>query len=183
MRLFTGLAIPPHIIGALDDTLHELRAAVPLGWSPLENLHITSKVIGEWPASRLPELQNALAILDPPGEFEVTLGRFGFLPNPRKPKIFFAGVHGEAGLTALAERTDAALSELGVMHEERPYTPHLTLARINREPLGGLRERIAAMLPETLEFGSFAVREFHLYSSHASTYSQLASYPLQKAAS
>jgi 2'-5' RNA ligase len=183
MRLFTGLAIPSHVIDALDAALRELRPTARLRWSPLENLHITSKFIGEWPVSRVPELQSLLAVLDPPGEFEVTVSRFGFLPNPLRPKIFFAGVQGEAGLNALSERTDAAFANLGVRREERPYTPHLTLARIGNEPIGGLRERIADMPPATQEFGSFAAREFHLYSSHNSIYSRLATYSLQRAAS
>jgi 2'-5' RNA ligase len=190
MRLFTGLAIPSHVIDALDAALEQLRAAAPLRWSPLENLHITSKFIGEWPDARLPELQNALAILDTPGEFRVTVARFGFLPNPHRPKIFFAGVCGEVGLAALAERIDAKLAELGVRREERPYTPHLTLARTGNEGIGNLRERVEALVaanPENFEFGSFEVREFHLYSSKAgaagSIYSRLATYPLRKAAS
>jgi 2'-5' RNA ligase len=191
MRLFTGLSIPSYICGALDGVLKELRSVVPLRWTPAENLHITSKFVGEWPESRTPELEGALASMDSAGEFEVTVARFGFLPNPHRPKIFFAGVRGEVGLAALAARTDAALAQLGVRTENRPYTPHLTLARIDNarignEDIGALRERIAAMPPERFEFGSFAVREFHLYLSKAgpagSAYSRLATYPLRKAA-
>jgi 2'-5' RNA ligase len=190
MRLFTGLSIPPQTIHAIDEVLKELRATAQLRWSPLDNLHITSKFIGEWPESRLAELQTVLAALDPPGEFEVTLARFGFLPNLHRPKIFFAGVNGEMGLTALAERTDSALAQIGVKREDRAYTPHLTLARIRDENIGALSERIAARLatdPASCEFGSFNLTEFHLYSSKpgpaGSVYSRLASFPLQKATS
>ncbi len=190
MRLFTGLSIPSNISHTLEGLLTEIRSAARLRWTPVENFHITSKFIGEWPETRISELEGALAAMDPPGEFEVTVAEFGFLPNSHRPKIFFAGVRGEAGLAALAGRTDATLAELGVKREERTYTPHLTLARIGNENIGALRERIAALPvsdPEGFEFGSFTARDFHLYLSKAgpkgSVYSPLATYPLQKAVS
>jgi 2'-5' RNA ligase len=190
MRLFSGLSIPDNIAAALGSVLAELRKTAQLRWSPVKNLHITSKFIGEWPQERLTELQGALAGLEPPRPFQVTVARFGFLPNPHRPKIFFAGVHGEAGLAQLAERIDIALAAIGVKREDRDYTPHLTLARIRDEEIGMLRERIAAV--PVPEFGSFTVREFHLYLSKpdlskpgpaGSVYSILHTYPLEKAAS
>ena len=185
MRLFTGLSIPPHVTRALESALAELRPSARLRWSPVANLHITSKFIGEWPEARLPEMRRALETLDPPGPFSVTVAHFGFLPNPHRPKILYTGVHGDAGLAELAERVDLGLAAIGVKREERAYTPHLTLARIRDEEIGQLRERIAAM--PVPEFGSFTVREFHLYLSKTlpagSAYSILDTYPLEKAAS
>lgn len=185
MRLFTGLSIPSHVTNALKDALTELRPLARLRWSPVENLHITSKFIGEWPEAKLQEVRRALATLNAPRPFSVTLARFGFLPNPHRPKIFFAGVHGEAGLMELAERIDIALAAIGVKREDRAYTPHLTLARIRDEEIGPLRERIATL--PVPEFGAFTVREFHLYLSKTgpagSVYSTLDTYPLEKAAS
>jgi 2'-5' RNA ligase len=184
MRLFTGLSIPDNVAAALGSVLAELRKTAKLRWSPVENLHITSKFIGEWPEERLPELQHALAAVEAPEPFEITVARFGFLPNPHRPKIFFAGVRGGAGLMELAGRIDVALGAIGVKREERAYTPHLTLARIVNEDIGRLRERIATM--PSPEFGSFTVRDFHLYLSKQgptkSAYSIIDTYPLEKAA-
>ncbi len=184
MRLFTGLSIPDNITAALGSVLAELRGTAKLRWSQVENLHITSKFIGEWPEERLPELQGALAGLDTPRPFEVTVARFGFLPNPHHPKIFFAGVRGGAGLADLAERIDVALAAIGLKREERAYTPHLTLARIGGDDIDRLRERIATM--PAPEFGAFQAREFHLYLSRpgpkGSAYSRIHTYPLEKAA-
>lgn len=186
MRLFTGLSLPSNITHTLEGLLSELRGVAHLRWTPVDNMHITSKFIGQWPDERLPELDSALKSMDPPGEFEVTITRLGYLPNPHHPKIFFAGVHGEAGLAALAGRTDTALAKLGVKPEERTYTPHVTLARIGNQEIGPLRERVAGMSSEKLEFGSFTAKNFHLYLSKAgpggSVYSHLATFPLRKAA-
>lgn len=180
MRIFTGLAIPFDVRGAVANVLEELHSTAALRWSPVENLHITSKFIGEWPESRLAELETVLAEMESTGPFAVTVGRFGFLPNPHRPKIFFAGVRGEPGLALLAQRTDLALATLGVKREARSYTPHLTLARIGGEDIGSLRERIAAA--PAPEFGSFTAVEYHLYLSRqgqgGSAYSIIGSYRL-----
>jgi 2'-5' RNA ligase len=176
MRLFTGISIPAHITAALTGAVAELRSSLDLRWSPPENLHITTKFIGQWTAERLPELQRTLASLDTPEPFEVTVAAFGFLPNSRRPKILCAGIEANARLTELASATDRAATRLGVKGEDRAYNPHVTLARLRGERLE------VASAPE---FGSFPVREFHLYESRpgpaASRYSILSSYPLTKA--
>jgi 2'-5' RNA ligase len=182
MRLFTGLSIPGNIATALESTLSELRRSARLRWSPVENLHITTKFIGEWPEERLAELRSTVAGVALPPPFAITVARLGFLPDARHPKIFLAGVHAEPGLAQLAERTEAALEGLGIKREARAFTPHLTLARIANEDITGLRERMAER--PVAEFGSFTVYEFHLYLSQqtaaGSVYSVIGSWPLAK---
>jgi 2'-5' RNA ligase len=177
MRLFTGLAPDTHVIENLARVLDELHPLAPLNWSPVENLHITSKFIGGWPEERLAELQSALKTANVPTEFPVTVSGFGFFPNPHHPKAFFAGVEASAQLAALARQMDESLAPLGVKREERPYTPHLTLARIRNENMRQVREHIAKMT--NLDFGSFQASEFHLYlSKPGSLYTKLATFPL-----
>jgi len=167
----------------LARVLKELRPLAHLNWSPVENLHITSKFIGEWPESRLTELETTLENLAPSGRFEVTVSRFGYFPNPDNPRTLFAGVHAGPELADLATRIDEALTALGVARESRPYAPHLTLARIKHENIRELREHIANMT--NFDFGTFQVSEFHLYLSTpgrdrhgAAVYTPLAAYPL-----
>jgi len=180
MRLFTGLSIPPSVLQTLSGTLDRLRPTAPLKWSPPENLHITLKFIGAWPDARIPELQDALASVLTPHRFTVELSRFGYFPNPHRPRNLLAGVHAGTELPALAQSIDEALGKIGCPRENRPYMPHLTLARIKDEDIRSLREHIAAMT--NFQFGSFEAREFHLYQSRpgngGSVYSILASYLL-----
>jgi RNA 2',3'-cyclic 3'-phosphodiesterase len=180
MRLFTGIAIPPEILGKLDVVLAELRPLAPLKWTPLPNLHITTRFIGQWPEPRLAELTNALRQMPAPSEFPIALARFGYFPNPHHPKAFFAGVHAGDALSSLARLTEEALAPLGVAAENRPYSPHLTLARIKNENIRTLREHIAKMT--NFDFGTFPAAEFHLYLSKpvtgGSEYTRLVSFPL-----
>jgi 2'-5' RNA ligase len=180
MRLFTGLCIPPPILQTLTAILDELRPTAPLNWSPPENLHITLKFIGDWPEARLPELRRTLETVPRQGNIEIDIARFGYFPNPHRPHSFFAGVHAGPQLASLAAAIDNALDKIGCPPENRPYTPHLTLARIKGEDIRVLREHIAAM--NNFQFGSFEATHFHLYASHqsqgGSVYSLLASYTL-----
>jgi RNA 2',3'-cyclic 3'-phosphodiesterase len=185
MRLFTGIALPPHVLDQLARVLHELRPLAPLKWSPVENLHITSKFIGEWPEARLEELEHTLENLSLPGGFPVTVSGFGYFPNPHNPRTLFAGVHAGPELAELARGIDEALRPLGVAPENRPYSPHLTLARIKHEDIRKLRDHIAKMTKP--DFGTFQASEFHLYLSktgpNGSIYTQLNTYSLSSVAS
>ncbi len=181
MRLFTGLDLPPEIAGRLADLLERLRPAARISWSPPGNLHITTKFIGEWPEDRLAELQTALRALAGPS-IPVRVAGLGFYPNARSPRVFWCGVEAP-GLAELAARTDAATAALGVESEKRPYSPHLTLARIREKtemgPLHRLVEALGAVDP-----GHFEARQFYLYRSQmragGSLYTKLAEFPLSK---
>jgi RNA 2',3'-cyclic 3'-phosphodiesterase len=185
MRLFTGIAIAPGVLDNLARVLKELRPLAPLNWSPVENLHITSKFIGEWPDERLMELEGTLNEFSPPGRFEVRVGHFEYFPNPHNPRTFLAGVQAGPALAELAKGIEECLVPLGVAREARAYSPHLTLARIKHENIRELREHIANMT--NFDFGHFQVSEFHLYLSktgpRGSVYTMLASYPFSRAAS
>jgi len=181
MRLFTGLDLPPEVVRALDALLDQLRPAARLKWSPPANLHITTRFIGEWPEPRLPELRAALGGIPRHAAIPIHVRKLGFFPNPHAPRIFWAGVEAPPDLAVLAAATDRALKPLGLKPEGRPFSPHLTLARIKeRVPLQQLREAIAAL--PSLDFGSFSADRFFLYHSRpgpaGSVYTKLAEFPL-----
>lgn len=170
MRLFTGLSISGEIRSNLEGAIDALRTSAQLRWSPPENLHITTKFIGDWPEDRLSELENVLGRIEPDGPMSITVSRFGFWPNPHHPRILFAAVQTDGKLYNLARRIDEVLVALGVPPEKNPYTPHVTLARIGTENIMTLRERIAQMVNmNNFDFGTFEPAEFHLYSSQPST--------------
>jgi 2'-5' RNA ligase len=176
VRLFTGIAIEGDVMERLGLLLRELRPLAPLNWSPLENLHVTTKFIGAWPDERFEELTQALAEMRPPAAFPVRVAGLVL-----KPRVLFAGVDAGPELGTLARQVEESLEPLGVAREQRAYTPHVTLARVKEKPVGAVREHIANM--ENLDFGTFLVSEFHLYSSRArrcgsGSYEILTSFPL-----
>jgi 2'-5' RNA ligase len=179
MRLFTALEIPPEMVARLERLLASLRPAALINWSPLENLHITTKFIGEWPEKRLDQMDKALSALRSRVPFSVEIRDLGWFPNANSPKILWAGVHGGEQVNELASATEECLVEVGVPREGRPYRSHLTLARIrSAPPLQKLRLRVQEL--QTAEIGGFVANGFHLFQSEqgssASRYRKIREY-------
>jgi 2'-5' RNA ligase len=180
MRLFTAIDIPTDLTEGLRSFVSRLRPTAKISWSPVENLHVTTKFIGEWPEQRLDEMKRTLASVPVTRSIDIAVKGLGWFPNPSRPRVFWAGVNGGEALRTLARATEAAVAELGVRVEKRDYSPHLTLARI--------RESVALdRLHQTLEsfpsgcgfdFGSFRATHFFLYLSAGGRYTQLAGFPL-----
>lgn len=178
MRLFTALDLPPDLLLRLERLLSALRPEAVIKWSPLDNLHITTKFIGEWPEPRLDQLDSTLEQLRFRQPIDIKLKELGWFPNSHSPRVLWAGVHGDA-LPALAAETDAALAKLGIALEPHPFTPHLTLARIkNPVPLHKLRLKVEEL--QHTSIGQFTAAGFYLFrsdpGSNASIYRKLRTY-------
>ena len=184
MRLFTAIDLPSEILLRLERLISSLRPEALIKWSPLDNLHITTKFIGSWPESRLHELDAVLRATPPREPIEIELRDLGWFPNERYPRVLWVGVHGGSSLTDLARDTEQTLESVGVAREDRPFSPHLTLARIkNPVPLGRLKETVRALQPAAL--GKFTVDHFTLFlsepGSNASIYRKLRDYQFSPA--
>jgi len=183
MRLFTGIDLPEQIRERLERLLMHLRPAAHLKWSPVYNLHLTLKFIGEWPEDKLPQLEEALRSIPVRDPIPADVKGLGWYPNPNHPRVFWVGVQTSDSLPELVRDTETVLAPLGIAKEDRPFAAHLTLARIKDPvPLQPLRNAIAQL--ESLEFGSFPLDRFFLYRSQpgaaGSIYTKLCEYPFQK---
>jgi 2'-5' RNA ligase len=164
MRLFTGIDLPEEILERLERLLMHLRPAAHLKWSPVYNLHLTLKFIGEWPEEKLPDLKAALGSIPSRTPIEAEVKGLGWYPNPHHPRVFWAGVQAGEMLPALVRDIEAALTPLGIPKEDRAFSAHLTLARIKDPvPLQALRNAITQL--ESPEFGRFVADRFYLYRS------------------
>jgi 2'-5' RNA ligase len=181
MRLFAGLDVPYEMRRNLELLLQLLKPKARISWSPLANLHVTTKFIGEWPEDRLEELKQALEAVPRPGPLRIGIRGVGWFPNPHHPKVFFAVIQAPPALAELAKATDTVCAGLGIAPETKPYQPHLTLARIRHEEILFEVKKAIADLP-SVDFGAYEARNFHLYRSTlqagGSIYTKLASYSL-----
>jgi 2'-5' RNA ligase len=182
MRLFTGIDLPDSVTERLDALISRLRAHAHIKWSPTYNLHVTTTFIGEFPAERLPELDAALKAV-PVAPIQIDVRGLGWFPNAKSPRVFWAGIHASPSLAQLASATGDALGGLGIGAESRPFSPHLTLARIREPvPLQSLRAAIEKLEP--VDFGAFTPSHFYLYRSErghtGSIYTKLHAYPLPR---
>ena len=81
MRLFTGIDLPEEIREKLERLLMHLRPAAHLKWSPVYNLHVTLKFIGEWPEEKLPQLDEALRSVPPREPIAAEVKGLGWFPE------------------------------------------------------------------------------------------------------
>lgn len=181
MRLFVGLDLPYEMRRNLELLLHLLKPKARIQWSPVANLHITTKFIGEFPEERLDELKSALKALAPPGTLQIAIRGLGLFPKPDSPRVLIAGIEALSSLSTLARDTETACARLGINCEKREFRPHLTLARIRSGEATFELKKAILELP-SVDFGAFSADRFHLYESQlspgGSIYTKLASFPL-----
>jgi len=182
MRIFIGIDLDPEVRVRISRFLEGVEGFAPEArWVRPESLHITLKFIGEQPSERVEAITERLRRVEG-NAFEIRAGGYGFFPTAKAPRVFWIGIHTGPQLAELAESIDIATSELGVPREDRPYSPHLTLARAGAGRRSGspkgrkgdgsnakfavLEKRLAAI--DELDFGIMIVNEFILYLSQLS---------------
>jgi RNA 2',3'-cyclic 3'-phosphodiesterase len=133
VRLFIAIPLPPDIaqraFAVLPQALPALRRVQP------ENLHMTLAFLGETPESRLPEVAGATEeAATGVGPFRLAFGPAGRFPERGRPRVVWLGVaEGRASLERLGTGLSRALRECALDFEDRPLSPHLTLARVRED--------------------------------------------------
>jgi 2'-5' RNA ligase len=198
MRIFIGIDLDPEVRGRISRFLEGVESFAPEArWVRPESLHITLKFIGEQLPDRVEAIAERLRRVDG-CTFGIRLGGYGFFPTAKAPRVFWIGIQAGPQLAELAESIDVAGAELGIPREDRPYSPHLTLARGGAGRSSGspkwhkgdghnsafamLEKRLAAM--GELDFGNMTAYEFVLYQSQlspgGSKYTKLQCFPFQR---
>ena len=135
MRLFIALTPPPEVQREVWDAFAPLRERpLPVKWVQPENVHLTLKFLGEVAPERQPEIVGALASAAQ-GTKTITLvvRGAGAFPNARAPRVVWAGIEPDPAIEILADRVERHCAPLGFPPEGRPFRPHLTLGRAERD--------------------------------------------------
>ncbi len=165
MRLFVALEIPAAVRENLAALLKSFRAISPQPrWVRAESLHVTLKFIGEMPETKLEAIRNVLDGVRSDQAVTLSFRELGFFPSEKHPRVFWVGIEASPNLKGLAGDIEGGLEKLGVAREKRPFSPHLTLARL---PPPGLPVKLRAAIRENAarDFGSLRTHEFHLIES------------------
>ncbi len=149
--------------------MHALSAhSDVLSWVQSDHLHVTVKFFGETPASQVAVIHRAVErVVAPWSSFDIDIRGLGVFPDRRAPRVLWAGVSGDLdALTALVERVGAAVVPLGFPREEKPFHPHLTVARIT----GAYRDvgrtlGVSGMLTDPVACGRVSVERVVLFKS------------------
>lgn len=132
-RIFIAVELDPALHQAVVDTQTRLEAAgAKVRWIRPGNLHFTLRFLGEITPAQVAlarvatrEAVNGIA------PFTISLRSLGAFPSFQRPQVVWIGVEeGAQDLQALADRVQARLLHHRFPPEDRPFRPHLTLARI-----------------------------------------------------
>jgi 2'-5' RNA ligase len=161
VRVFVALTPPPDAVTELWTASEALRTEQPeLRWGLPNQWHLTLAFLGEVAdvaTAGLSERLGCVAARHPP--LVLSLGGAGRFGN----RILWIRVRGDTDrLRRLAASVRASARRTRLSVEERPYRPHLTLARARDG--ADLRRAVAAMAG--FEGRAWTVDELHLVCSH-----------------
>lgn len=178
-RLFIALDIPESI----KQSIVQLQIPIPSArWVKPDTMHLTLRFIGDVDSERVAPLKNALAKISAPA-FTMRLKATGRFPsNPKKaPRVLWLGVDAPPVLHYLQRQIESAITALNLPHDNKPFKPHITLARLKtHNPL----PEVNHFLTQNTYFmtNTFHITEFLLVSSilssQGSTYTHEASFAL-----
>jgi 2'-5' RNA ligase len=128
---------------------------------------VTVRFIGHVDEARATAIMSALrSPIDVP-PFDLTVQGVGTFPENRPPRVVWAGLGDEVdALPRIEEEVSARVQRCGVGREDRPYRPHLTIARVKES--GGLRARPLLKGLEDLALGVSRVEAITLFESRLS---------------
>jgi len=162
MRLFIGIPLAASVAAELAALQARLRSRDDgLRWTAADSWHITLQFLGSTDPercacliARLGEVRSARVPVELAG-----VGAF------ERSGVFYAGVTLAPELMLLQQRVVAATALCGFAAEERPFRPHITLARMRSHGNPRALRALTARLDKPPTFTPFAAEEFLLFES------------------
>jgi 2'-5' RNA ligase len=136
MRLFVAIDLDDAARAAIAAEQKRIAAALrassqsAVKWVRAEQMHLTLVFLGEVADARAPEI--TMAMRDPiaTAPASITFGGVGVFPPRGRPTVLWIGVAaGAAFVAAVHQAVQTRAERLGFPPEQRPFHPHLTLAR------------------------------------------------------
>ncbi|MGC9976861.1 MAG: RNA 2',3'-cyclic phosphodiesterase [Syntrophales bacterium] len=184
IRSFLAIDPPQEIFNEIIKIQERLRKTLQgdIRWLRPEGIHLTLKFFGYIHDSDVANISNVVknsvanmkALL-------LNMRSLGAFPTVTRPRVLWLGIDGDTdAVINLQMRIDATLENCGFKKEDRPFKPHLTLARV-KEPKGLIGLAEALKKNEDYDAGSFYVRGLTLFKSDlkptGAVYTKLSYFP------
>jgi 2'-5' RNA ligase len=171
IRSFIAIELPGELKLAISRLQERLKSGsrAPVRWVRSENTHLTLKFLGDIDPAVVDDIRNALAEAVK-GISAVRLGAegLGVFPGSTRVQVIWVGLTGELDkLKKLQQRIDKELIPLGFPAERRPFSPHLTIARLRDRANANDRQDVGRLVENNnFESGlNFLVRTINLMKS------------------
>lgn len=170
LRLFAAVDLGADVRAGVARAIDMARLAAPHArWVPPDGAHLTLAFLGGVEAARVPALAAALGhAAAGRSPFTLTVGSAGTFGKAAYPRVLWLGISGDLrALASLQRGVVSAFAPLGVPAEDRPFHPHLTLARA-RDPHGDRSLARAAERLAAFEAGAAGIDRVALMRSDLS---------------
>lgn len=154
-RTFVALLLPEDWMAYLAGVSRELAAGTSgCSWVRPENFHLTVRFLGDLGDSGVRRVCDTMTeAASPLAAPRARLGELGAFPNLERPRVLWVGfAEGGRELEAVGKSVNDALRKAGFGPADKPFRPHLTLARV-REGARGLDRVREAQIPPRPEAG------------------------------
>lgn len=176
LRLFAAIPVPEEIG---RDYLRLQKGVPGARWRPLENFHITLRFFGEMDERQAEDLDAELAHIALPA-FPVELGGADWF-GKADPHALWMSVKAPDTLTRLNQGCERAARKAGLAPDTRKYTPHMTIAYLNKSPVEKVHrfvQRAADVKTHPWQVTHFSLFASWTHRGEANIYEAIADYPL-----
>ena len=190
VRCFIAIELPDELKAGLTQLQSRLKLGEQPGvkWVDPYSTHLTLKFLGSVAVDRIDEITGAIEeAAQGMSPFYLEVKELGVFPNLRRVQVAWVGVKGEVDkLGQLQQHIESNLARLGFAPESRPFTPHLTLARLRDQALPDERQRFGQLIVSTrfeaaftIEVDTISLMRSQL-TREGAIYSQISSIGLKK---
>lgn len=168
IRAFLAIDPPESVRSQLEAAQNRIKGELqgPIRWVASQGIHLTMKFfgnIGEDDIEAISAVLKKKTMQAMP--LKLIVKSIGVFPHVKRPRVIWLGTDGEVeNLIALATNVETGLHEVGFPRDERSFTPHWTLGRINGSLDTVSLERLLEAYREEI-WGSFMAEELVLFRS------------------
>lgn len=190
LRSFIAIDLPHEIQKKIARSTIILQEKLPkplVRWVPVQNIHLTLQFLGDVSPSNLELLSGELRInLANSPCIEVLVGKAGAFPNVHRARTLWIGLTAPPAFATLHQTIQATTARIGYPVENRKFSPHLTIGRVNQNASPADLNMIQMTIQHTDIgiIGKFLVDAVHLFKSDlhptGPVYTRIYSMPLAR---
>ena len=161
IRSFIAIELPDELKAGLTQLQSRFKLSKQpwVKWVDPYSIHLTLKFLGSIAVDRTGEITRAMEeAAQGIFPFYLEVKGLGVFPNLRRVQVAWVGVGGEVDkLGQLQQRIESNLAHLGFTPESRPFTPHLTLARLRDQASLDERQSFGQLIASTKFEAGFTI--------------------------
>jgi len=167
-RTFIALEMNEDLQRHLSGVIRQVAQALPnIRWVNPTGIHLTLAFLGELDDEQLAAVEEATEeVAQQIHPFSYSLSRLGVFGSQRSPRVIWMGIEEPTGALNMTHRTlQRELVKRGLEVDSRPFSPHLTLARV-KVPLKADEQQQLQYLLAKEQQDRFASKLYVAHSLH-----------------